>query len=716
MDRGVRRQEERQRAGFGAGVRAVALLAALAALSSAAHAQRHLAWLTAGYNASGMVANPVTNRIYVASYGENKLTVINGSDNTTATVTIPGGWAQSDDIAVNTVTNRIYVMNRRGTPSGNPGSVTVVNGADNSVITDVPVGEFPLAIAVNEATNKVYVACCNVADAAQRQVWVIDGATHATTQVPVGPFAKAIAVNPVTNRIYVANGGATTVTVIDGATDTVLTTVDISNTPEYVAINRVTNKIYVARFSSPYGVAVIDGATNATTFVAGQVGPSHVAINETTNRIYVINSGGSVTVINGASDSVITTINNSNSGANFSNPRMAAVNPATNRIYVVNAGNTSMTVVNGVDNSARNLLTGLLEPRQIALNPATNRIYAGTSDDYDVAVLFGAESTRRLAYLDTDSVLWRNTGNGTAFVWDMDWNPSTGMPSIYAASKVATVSEAGWQIVGTGDFNGNRQSDILWKNSDGRMRVWLLGTSLDSGANVNRPVITSSGAPAFVPDANWQVQGVGDFNGDGKADVLWRHAGNGAVLIWLMNGATIIGLDSPTTVADPQWQIQGVGDFDGDAKADILWRKLDTGRVDVWRMNGTAIASSGTAAIVPPGSNWQVQGIGDLDGDGKSDVLWRRTDTGAVLVWKMNGTAIAGTGSLPTVPVENWTIRGVADYNGDGRADILWRHEGASGTGTVRIWYIGPNGTSIASSGPAATVPLNLGWEIQNTR
>jgi len=40
-----------------------------------------------------------------------------------------------------------------------------------------------------------------------------------------------------------------------------------------------------------------------------------------------------------------------------------------------------------------------------------------------------------------------------------------------------------------------------------------------------------------VPDLNYQIQGVADYTGDGQADILWRHATQGHVWMWLMNGA-----------------------------------------------------------------------------------------------------------------------------------------------------------------------------------
>src|SRR5260221_19177 len=105
-----------------------------------------------------------------------------------------------------------------------------------------------------------------------------------TVTDPNGRAPRDVAVNPVTNPIYVINQSSSNVTVIDGATNSVIASVPVGTQPSAIGVNTVTNRIYVAS-SSGGDIDVIDGATNAVKNIWHSNTDVYVAlaVNKTTN-------------------------------------------------------------------------------------------------------------------------------------------------------------------------------------------------------------------------------------------------------------------------------------------------------------------------------------------------------------------------------------------------------------------------------------------------
>ncbi len=192
------------------------------------------------------------------------------------------------------------------------------------------------------------------------------------------------------------------------------------------------------------------------------------------------------------------------------------------------------------------------------------------------------------------------------------------------------------------DFNGDKKSDILWRNNDGSVAVWQMNGATQTSGSTIANVTT-----------DWKIAGTGDFGGDGKSDILWRND-NGSVALWQMNGAT---KTSGTIVANvtTDWKIAGTADFSGDGKSDILWRN-DNGSIALWKMDGATVLSTSLTSISSVDNSWKIAGTGDFNGDSKSDILWRN-DNGATSIWNMDGATVlsAGLTSTPIVDL-SWKI------------------------------------------------------------
>lgn len=206
--------------------------------------------------------------------------------------------------------------------------------------------------------------------------------------------------------------------------------------------------------------------------------------------------------------------------------------------------------------------------------------------------------------------LWRdNSYNGENF-----FGLYTDQPT-----PIQPLGDLNWEMVGTGYFDGaiDRRPDILWRNKvTGDNAIWFMdGIRLVSTALIQE-----------VPDLNWKVGAVGDFNNDGYSDIAWRHATNGINAIWYMQGTNLITTALIQSSSDTNWVMVGSEYFDNNTNRDLLWRNNYTGDNAIWFLSGTNVVET---RLLPWASTfWKVGGVGsstaDLDTDYMSDIWERR--------------------------------------------------------------------------------------------
>ncbi len=199
-------------------------------------------------------------------------------------------------------------------------------------------------------------------------------------------------------------------------------------------------------------------------------------------------------------------------------------------------------------------------------------------------------------------------GDGRAdIVW---WNSVTGQVHAMLMNGLAITRQGfvyaepdtNWRIVGAGDFAGSgRQNQLLWRHSlTGQVYVMSIGTF--------GPTFNITGAMIYQePNTAWKIVATGDFDADRKTDILWRNSNTGQVYLMLMNGNIIAGQGLVYTEPNLSWNIVSTGDYDGDGKADLLWRNEASGQIHMMLMNGLAISNQ--AMVYQEGNlDWKVLG------------------------------------------------------------------------------------------------------------
>ncbi len=142
-------------------------------------------------------------------------------------------------------------------------------------------------------------------------------------------------------------------------------------------------------------------------------------------------------------------------------------------------------------------------------------------------------------------------------------------------------ASAKWTPVSGGDFNGDGYRDLLWWNDEtGQALVWTFDA---------QQKVTSTYTVAQMENLAWDLVGAGDFNGDGRSDLLWRNRRTGQNLVWVLNGKATTSFLSLPPVADTNYRIESIGDYDGDGRPDLIWRHSQTHQTVTWLLDGTTV-------------------------------------------------------------------------------------------------------------------------------
>ncbi len=339
----------------------------------------------------------------------------------------------------------------------------------------------------------------------------------------------------------------------------------------------------------------------------------------------------------------------------------------TNQAYVSSGVNQQIRLVNTVevnypDNSSNDTtlddLTGLdSNGNPVPIPPALQGIAA-------LRVQYGADLVSLIRSYDNATqgscgVGWLIGGNQTQIV------PS--QSNAYGYSVVSDGSSGGYYCLDTTFAHGlgHNMGDAHDRANANEPGAYSYSYGyLGNGTN-GFSTIMAYGTATDTPLAMFSNPNVSTCQNTpcGVADTAPNSADNAHSM---NNTASLIAQFEPTMVGSPASTVLYVhNDVNGDGRSDLIWRTKDNATFSYWLMNGTQLSGS---ASMPVSTTYTVVATGDFNGDGKMDIIW--TDGTGMWMWIGNGSSFTSTYMRPYP--NGWKVVGTSDLDGDGKTDLVW--------------------------------------------
>ncbi|MFH2028019.1 MAG: T9SS type A sorting domain-containing protein [Nanoarchaeota archaeon] len=237
--------------------------------------------------------------------------------------------------------------------------------------------------------------------------------------------------------------------------------------------------------------------------------------------------------------------------------------------------------------------------------------------------------------ISNDYAAVRN-GDGTMYVNRISVNGGDVQDNNVVAKTFPTNTV--WGDIAVGDFDGDGVDEIIAANNlNGDLYVYEL--SCPTCTTLTEIDISLQG-----DGSDWSGLAAGDFNGDGKDEIVAVRNGDGGIYVYELDGSNnLASIDY--TILSQTWGGVSAGDLDGDGKDEFVALNNTNGDLYMYRLNSSDEITSVTVKDNGEDSDWTDIAAGDFDGDGLAEFIARRAYDGDMYFYQFNGTSLEGISS-----------------------------------------------------------------------